>query len=215
MKWLFIVLSSLSCPVLAVYQPTESELQLLQKNRDGIEKNLKNALPLQQKVDICIGYIKSIGSYKGNNPEVIQYWGRVKHYVDLSIKNSSGHYPRLYYYDKELYAKYGKYPKESADLIKLFDLALDDNYLKAKDYIAISAKYSESLRKKDLNKVCVESVTKKMQAQLFPATASMDKLFYPGITSDNTGEKFNEYRIQMYEHMQFTQLLNKIQASYY
>lgn len=221
MKWILMVVSFVTLPTLAAYQPTDEEAQMLQANRVGLERNMKNALPLQAKTDICIGYIKNSGVLKnqaGYVPEVVsvlEYWGRVKHYVDQSVDYAGNRYPRLYYYDQKLYEKYGPYPKDNADTDKLFNDALSNNYLNAKDYIAATQQYSEDLRKKDLHKICLESVTKKMRGQLSPATASMDKLFYPGITSDDTGEKFNEYRAQFYGHLQFTQLLNKIEASYY
>lgn len=216
MKWLLATCCLAAFPAFAVYQPTEPELQLIQKNREGLEKNMKNALPLQAKVDICIGYIKDVGIHQGENVWILRYWGIVKHYVDLSVKYADNRYPRLYYYDQKLYEKFGPYPKDNPSISKLFDAAIDSDYLNIKHYVAVSQQFAESLRKKDLNKICVESVTEKMRGQLFPATASMDKLFYPGITSDNTrGEKDNEYWAQAAEHRQFTQLLNQIEASYY
>lgn len=221
MKWLLVAGCLAAFPAIAVYQPTEDELQLIQVNREGLEKNMKNALPLQSKVDICIGYLKGSGTLRdeaGHTTEsfkTLEYWGKVKHYVDLSLRYANDRYPRLYYYDQKLYEKFGSFPKDNAGLSKLQDIAIDSNYLNVKNYAAVSQQYTESLRKKDLNKICVDSVTKKMRGQLFPATASMDKLFYPGLTTDDTGAKFNEYRNQFYEHLRFTQLLNKIEGSYY
>ncbi|HGW5509022.1 hypothetical protein ACMFAW_21650 [Citrobacter koseri] len=221
MKWLLAACCLAAFPALAVYQPTESELKLIQVNREGLEKNLKNALPLQSKVDICIGYLKNSGllrdeaGHATESYKTLDYWNIVKHYVDLSVKYADNRFPRLYYYDQKLYEKFGPYPKDNASISKIFDAAVDSDYLNIKHYASVSQQFAESLRKKDLNKICVESVTKGMRGQLFPATASMDKLFYPGITSDNTGEKDAEYWGQAAEHRQFTQLLNQIEASYY
>lgn len=221
MKWLLVAGCLAAFPAFAVYQPTEDELQLIQVNREGLEKNMKNALPLQSKADICLGYLKNSGQRRDeaghltDSVKTLEYWGRVKHYVDLSVKYANNRYPRLFYYDQKLYEKFGPYPKDAASISKLLDVAIERNYLNVKDYAAVNQQYAESLRKKDLNNICEESITNKMRGQLFPATVSMDKLFYPGLTTDDTGAKFNEYRTQFYEHIRFTQLLNKIEGSYY
>ncbi len=59
MKWLLVILSLITLPAFAAYQPTVQEEQMLQDNRVGLERNMENALPLQAKTDICIGYIKN------------------------------------------------------------------------------------------------------------------------------------------------------------
>jgi hypothetical protein len=209
MKWSVLTICLAASPAMAVYQPNTNEAQLLQTNRDGLQQNMKFALPLQTKSDICFNYLKVIGQKTSEEFNSLQYWIRVKRYVDASIKLASDRFPRLYYYDKKLYEKFGQYPKgNETNLNELWNVAKESNYLNINDYLEINQKYAESLRQKNLNKVCVESVTAKMSGELNPATASMDKLFFPGTTDSSERGKY-------YQHLYFTQLMNKIEDSYY
>lgn len=216
MKWLLVACSLTAFPALAVYQPTDNEMALLEKLKKGTEQNLKYALPLQSKAEICRAYLDL---FRREHPDFnyytmssyMTYWGNVQGNTEQSMTIAHNILPQLYYYEHKLYEKFGKYKLSPQDVNVIFEKAMEDNYLNLNQYIAINQQFKENLRKKDLTAACMTPPGEDPSRVRDRASAAthVDKLFYQGYLPIEKSSSYNNQLNEMYA------VLRKIRESYF